>query len=103
MNLKRLIDKYATQYGRFDLIKNPPSTHRDLCAMLILEKFMTNPKTSVINSVNTVDMHGHPEEMIVFEPSIHAIETMATEDQVIDLIRCGCRYNGEYEALVMDI
>lgn len=99
MNLKEFIRDNHWNYGKFERINNPPSTHRDLCAMLILSKFMTNPRTSVINCAEGKESAG----MLVFEPSIHDIETMATEAQVIDLIRCGCRYNGEYDALVMDI
>lgn len=101
MNLKHFMARHAEEFGKFERIKNPPSAHRDLCAMLILSKFMTNPRTSVINCADSGNAEGCG--FIIFEPSIHDIETMATEEQVIDLIRCGCRYNSEYDALVMDI
>lgn len=99
MNLKQFMARWDVEFGKFERIKNPTSSHRDLCAMLILSKFMTNPRTSVINSVESNSRDG----FIVFEPSTHDVETMATEEQVIDLIRCGVRYNGEYGALVMEI
>lgn len=71
--------------------------------MLILSNFMTDQRCSVINMAYATERPSHTTGVIVFEAPIHDIEMMATEDQVIDLIRCGVRYNGEYGALVMDI
>jgi len=98
MNIKKFMDRYSVEHGKFDRIKDPPSTHRDLCAMLILSKFMTDHHTSIINCAES-----NGTGKLVFEPSIHDVETTATEQEVIDLIRCGVRYSGEYGALVMDI
>jgi len=98
MNLKQFMVRRDSERGKFDRITNPPSTHRDLCAMLILSKFMAHHNTCVINCAVSDDTCN-----LVFEPSIHDVETLATEQQVIDLIRCGVSYSREYDALIMEI
>ena len=101
MNLKQFMAQNSNEFGKFERIKNPPSTHRDLHAMHILSQFMTKHGISVINC--TGPSNETDTGLIVFEPSIRDVEAMATEEQVIDLVRCGVRYNHEYDALVMDI
>lgn len=98
MNIKQFMARHSDEFGKFDRINNPPSTHRDLCALLILSRFM-DPYSDVINSAES--KKGNCAGVIVFELPIHEVERMATENQVIQLIRCGVEYNSEYDALVM--
>lgn len=101
MNIKQFMARNESEFRKFERVRNPPSPHPDLCAMLILSKFMANPHHSIINTASDRKPCSLP--VIVFDPSIKDVEATATEGQIIDLIRCGVYYNSEYHALVMDI
>lgn len=87
-------DKHDDEFLKF---KNIPaerrlSTRPDLCAFLLLDKLVSG------NS-DIVAAAEHDE--IFLETSAEDVFLVATEDDIITLIRCGVRYDKENDSFAM--
>lgn len=86
-NLKKLFEKHEDESRNFQRIVNPPSKRQDLCACLILEKFVKNETADIIE-----DCDNHE---IFFNVDLEKLAKNITEEEVINLIRCGVHFPGE--------
>lgn len=91
MSIKELFEKHEDEYLKFDRVDNKTSGRSDLHAMFLLDRLF--PSDSDI-----VSAAEHDE--IWLDVPEYKIKTL-TEDQVIELIRCGVRYSGEFSSLCM--
>lgn len=81
------------EYHDFKSVKNPPCESSDLSAFMLIHKFMISKEADVITSAE------HDE---IYLPSIDDLDLeKITEDDIISLIRCGVRYDQNYECLSM--
>ena len=69
---------------KFEQIENPPSKRADLCAFLKLDQLVPG-KTDMVSNAE------HDE--IFLEVSPEELAKVATEEDIIYLIRCGVNYN----------
>lgn len=87
-----LYEKYEAEYLEFDRVQNKTSGRRDIHAFNLLDKLV--PGTGDI-----VSCAEHDE--IWLEVSPEALAVVATEDQIVELIRCGVRYDSQTDSLAM--
>jgi len=92
INLSEVFLKFEDEYHKFDLIENKPSKRPDLCAFLLLDKII--PGNSDI-----VGAAEHDE--IYLGVDCEVLSEIATEDDILYLVRCGVIYNEEYDSLSM--
>lgn len=91
-NLAEAFEKHDDEYVEFENV--PPerklSNRPDLCAFLLLEKLV--PGTSDIVSAAEHDM-------IWLDVDVEALAKVATDDDILTLVRCGVRYDDEHDML----
>jgi len=83
----------SEEYANFSMIKNPPCESTDLSAFMILHKFAINKEADIINSAEH-------DEIYLMEIDNLNIEKI-TENDIINLIRCGVRLDKEMECFCM--
>lgn len=94
IDLKAAFDKYDGHYLKFDEIENPPSRLPDLCAFLLLGRLV--PGTVPI--VSAVDHYGR----YWIKVSPEDLANVATEADILYLVRCGVCYDDQQEGLYLN-
>jgi hypothetical protein len=89
--LSELFDKHSDEFLKFDRISSLRNKRPDLHAFLLLDELVPGESDMVSAS-------GHDE--IYLEVDMGAIAAVATEDQIVELIRCGVRLS-EYDCFCM--
>jgi hypothetical protein len=92
LNLSEIFKKYESHYHRFDEIENPKTKRSDLQAFLIIDSIFDDDK-KIISGVDTYSIYLNVE--------IEELAKRATEEQIIDLIRCGVSYEEKYDSLTI--
>lgn len=87
----KLWELHNKEFLKFYRIKDKHSQSPDLHAFIMLDKLFPD-KSEMVNNA-------HHDE-IVLRIDVEQIEQL-TEDQVIELIRCGIHYDPEIESLCM--
>lgn len=84
---------HDNEYLKFKEIKNPPCESSDLSAFMLIHKFMIDKEADIIISSE------HDE---IYLSSIDTLNLeIIKEEDIINLIRCGVRYDQNYECLSM--
>jgi hypothetical protein len=93
IDVKALFEKHSDEYLKFDRVTDRPYGNRpDVHAFVLLAKL--DPSTE--------DMVSSAEHDQIWLGVDHeAVGDVATEDQIIELIRCGVRFDEEYDCLHM--
>jgi hypothetical protein len=93
-DLEMFFDIHDGEHGRFDLIEEKLSDRKDIHAFLLLDKIIPGKKVgSMIVSAE------HDE--IWLDVDLEELIEVATEDQIIELMRCGVRYDSDSQNLAM--
>lgn len=80
MNLKEIFDKHDSESHKFDRVENKRSNRADLHAFLLLDQLV--PGTYDIVAAAEYDQ-------IFLEIDPLELKKVASEEQIIELIRCG--------------
>lgn len=94
--LKSLIaafERYADEYGRFERVQNPLFPRQDLCAFLLLDKLCPSTGRGCIGSA------GH--DKLYLSVDCERLSSVATEDDIMTLVRCGVCIERASPVLVM--
>lgn len=94
LNLEELFKKHEDEYGRFKYIKRPPSRRADVTAFIILDRLVP-----AYLGRDIISYAAHDEIFLDIEPD--ELAKVATEEDIISLIRCGVRYNASEESFEM--
>ncbi len=86
LNLEEVFEKHNEEFLHFERIEKPRHPRPDLCAFLMLHDLA--PKHG-----DMVSSASHDE--IWLEVEVVELADVITEEQVIDLIRCGIRYSDD--------
>lgn len=89
-NIAEFFDAHNDDYLEFELVENKRSNRPDLHAFLLLDSIVSG-KFDIISSAE------HDE--IFLEVETEALNNFATDDQLIELIRCGVRLSDGYLAM----
>lgn len=91
LNIEELFEKHEGEYYKFDKIKEKKTNRPDLQAFLILDSIIPS-------DCDIISASEHDEFFLNI--GLEVLAAKATEEQIIDLIRCGVRYS-EYDCLSM--
>jgi hypothetical protein len=92
MNLEEMFDKCEDEYIKFDRVENKRSNRPDLHAFLLLDELMPGTR-------DMVSAAEHDE--IYLDIDVEAFRSIATEQNVIELSRCGVRYDDDLDCFCM--
>lgn len=92
--LEALFEKHRNEYLKFDRVTDKPHRRPDVCAFILLDK--------IIGGADAWDMVVSSEhDEIYLDGEIEDIAKVITEEQVIDLIRCGTHFANDVQCLAM--
>ena len=80
------------EFLQFDRVQDPPSQRRDICAFLLLDKLVPG-KGDIIACAE--------HDQIWLDVAVDDLEDVATEDDIIYLLRCGVWYDDGEDCLCM--
>lgn len=90
--LRDLFEKHNEAFLKFDLAGRAGTTRPDLAAFILLDQLCPA-------SGNIVSGASHDE--IYLNIDVEELAKVITEDQVIELRRCGVRYDDQHDSLCM--
>lgn len=93
IDLQEAFEKFDDEYIKFDRAQNKLHDRPDICAFLLLDKLLPKPGFDIVCSA------AHDE--IFLDVDCEALSEVATEDDILLLIRCGVRYSEEEGCLAM--
>lgn len=93
LNLRAVFDKYEDEHREFERVENKLHPRPDLCAFLLLDKLAPEPGREMISAAS------HDE--IFLDTNCDKLAEVATEADIVTLIRCGVRYHGQFDSLAM--
>ena len=94
LDLKKTFEKLGEEHNTFDRIENPPTARPDLCAFLLLDRL-------VPGGGDIVSAAEHDE--IYLATDCDKLASVATESDILTLVRCGVRYSNEFDCLRMGV
>ena len=92
MNLAKIFADNAEEHRQFDRVTNKRSNRPDLHAFMLLDGLCPGKKDIIASA-------SHDEIYLSIEPE--ELAKVASEEQVVELIRCGIRYDAVCECLQM--
>ena len=90
--LAELFDAENDEYIKFDRVRDHRSARPDLHAFLLLNQLQPGNDDIVSGA-------GHEEIYLSIDTG--KLAEVISEDQIVELLRCGVRYDTEYECLAM--
>lgn len=84
--LESLFEKHSGEYLKFAKVQNKRSNRADLHAFMLLDSLVSG-KEDIVSSSH--------HDYFWLSINIHDLAQVITEEQVIELIRCGVRFDGE--------
>lgn len=96
MDLHEIFEKHNDEYLKFERIAEPRHRRRDVAAFLMLDEL--SPAADG-KPHDMVAYAAHDEITLAAEPEL--VVANATEAQVIDLIRCGVRFDASNDCFCM--
>lgn len=91
-NLKEVFDKFEDDYIRFERVENKLSLRPDIHAFILLNQLVPAGRDIVCAAE-------HDE--IFLEVSVEDLAKVATEEQILELVRCGVMYDEDTDSLSM--
>ena len=87
-----LFERHEGEFIKFDRVTTKRSNRRDLHAFIRLDELVPGDRCVI---------SGAEHDEIWIEVSIPALAKVATEADIIELIRCGVRLDADVESLAM--
>lgn len=85
LNLPELFDKHQDEHLKFDRVPDKMSSRPDLHAFMLLDKLFPGREKEMVA--------GARHDEICLEPDPGELACTATEEQIVELIRCGVMMN----------
>lgn len=93
IDLAATFEKFDDEFLKFENIKEPLHSRPDLCAFILLDRLVPNPGRDMVSAAE------HDE--IFLDTNCEALALVASEDDILNLHRCGVRYSDEFDCLAM--
>ena len=93
IEIGKICNKHEDEYLMFDRVENKLHQRPDICAFLLLDKLLPNRGMDIVCAA------GHDE--IFLDADIEKLCNIATESDILTLIRCGVRYCEDTDSLAM--
>lgn len=97
-------ERHSERFLKFEEIKEPRHPRPDLCAFLMLHDLApcVSDENSIKNGFGMMDMVAAAEhDEIWLSVDVDALASNVTEEQIVDLQRCGVRYDDDNDSLAM--
>lgn len=92
IDIAATFEKYESEFLKFDLVENKTSYRPDLHAFILLDRLVPG-KSDIVCSAE------HDE--IWLNVNMDYLANSATEEEILELIRCGIRFDKETDSLAM--
>lgn len=92
MTLHDRFEQFNDEFLKFDRVQAPRSARRDLHAFLVLEEIMPGKRPMIAASE-------HDE--FYLDINCDEFNAKATDDQIMELLRCGVRHDQGFDSLCM--
>lgn len=92
MSIKEILEKHDDEFLKFEHVQNKLSNRPDLHAFLLLDKLVPGDRDMVVAAE-------HDQIWLAVDPT--ELENAATEEQIVDLYRCGMIYDEDIDSLSM--
>lgn len=83
-------EKHSDEFSKFERVKNKTTNRSDLHAFNLLDRLVPGKRDMIASAE-------HDEIWLDVDPE--ELSRVATEDEIIELIRCGVRYCAETDSL----
>lgn len=90
LNLEECFEKFNDDYLKFERVENKLNERPDLCAFILLSQILPGSRDIVAAAE-------HDE--IFLDTDCDRFAEVATEDDILTLVRCGIRYDEETNSL----
>lgn len=94
IDLESTFEKFDEEYIKFGHVENPPSSRPDLCAFITLDRLLPGP-----SGRDLVSAAEHDE--IWLDVDTTQLAEVATEDDILLLVRCGVRLDTDIDSLAL--
>jgi len=91
--IDEFFEKHSDEFIEFDRVKNKKSTHRDLHAFILLNEIAPSEKMKMVA--------GADHDIIWLATDLVTLSEKATDEQLIELCRCGVHLDSENECLAI--
>ena len=99
MTLGEMFEANEDEFLWFERIENPMHQSPDLCAFLMLHALA--PKTNVGDGKVADMISAAKHDEFYLSTDVDELAKVVTLENVRDLVRCGVRYDDQYECLCM--
>lgn len=104
MNLAEVFERHNEEFLKFERVANKRSMRADLHAFLLLDEIVppepTRGRPDVKDEASDMVAAAEHDE-IWLETDVGKLAERATEDQIVELIRCGVRFDDGVDSLCM--
>lgn len=90
--LSERFEKFEDEFVHFERVENKMSSRPDLHAFLLLDKLQPGTRDMISSSE-------HDE--VWLDIDCNKLAAVITDDQVLELVRCGIRHDGVFDSLCM--
>jgi len=91
-NLKKVFKQFDDDFIEFDRVKNKLSSRPDIHAFILLNQLCPGTR-------DMVSAAEHDE--IFLDVEVDELSKAATKEQILELVRCGVRYDTSTDSLAM--
>lgn len=92
IDLAQVFEDNDSEFLKFERIVNKKHSRPDICAFLILAELLPSEDDIVI---------GAEHDIIFLDADFEQLAEVASEQDIIDLLRCGVMLSSEYDCLAM--
>ncbi len=92
MTIHERFEKYEDEFLKFERVEGRRSERADLHAFIVLDELLPGKKDIV---------GGAYHEEIYLNIELEELDKVATDDHILELVRCGIRVSPEYDCLAM--
>ncbi|MBC9904789.1 hypothetical protein [Achromobacter xylosoxidans] len=93
LDLEAVFEKFDDEYIRFERIENPAHSRPDVCAFIMLDRLVPGGKRDMVCSAE------HDE--IWLDIDLDKLAAVASEEDILALVRCGVRLDNDISSLAM--
>lgn len=93
IDLDEIFRKHSGDYLRFERVEAKLHPRPDLCAFLLLDKLVPNDGCDIVCVAE--------DDEVFLDADCEKLAEVATEDDILTLMRCGVRYDSDNDSLAM--
>jgi|ERR1700722_1029659 len=91
--MEALWRKHDDEFGKFSIIQNKLASRKDLHALIVLDKILPHKE----GGDDIISAAEHDQFWLAID--VNELAEVITEEQIIELIRCGVFYDSEVDVL----